>query len=976
MVAELGVSKETLPKTLAGFRDYHAGATIVVCGCGTSLSTLQNPERFLTIGVNDVGRLFQPDYLVVLNTRSQFTRDRFQHVESSRARAVFTHVNLGIPHPHVVKVLLGKRGGTDFDNPNALAYTRNSPYVAAMLALCMGARRIGLIGVDFTDHHFFANTGRHSLSRDLAQIDAEYRRLHAACEKRGVEFVNLSESSRLTSLPKMSLVEFAAAGRFARRLRIVSYSTSPVAGVPVILGRAIADKTVHSGRTVWASNSYRNGVVFPGDVEYSRAPAEANELLSSADVVVVHNGKVDARHRPLLQEKAVLTLAHNYKWNVSSEFVDRRFPALVVGQYQATLPEFEGWKPVPNPIPWWDPSHQPGRKDGPITIAYTPLGKHERYPAGHSLYWHAKGYRTTHAILERLAGKHRIRLEVIRQHQVSHVESQAMKRRAHIVIDECVTGSYHRNSLEGLAAGAVVVNGVGLLPEIVSVLRDCAGTEEVPFVHASLDSLEQVLEGLIAEGAEALIERGRVGRAWMERHWDFDTQWSRFWEPAIDQALDQVRRQRRAAAPLAPAAQTKAAIAAPPQRVAAAAAAPAVNAVPAPERSISFVTTGNDSIPPNADIVLAKHGEKPRAFNAAFPFARHELVLFVDAGVVLTGEFLARAVEELESRHLDVLIPWTSMTNGTVTQFTRRGGRGGAVLVRKSYLERFGGYLEELSPAAADEAFFAKAKLLAPTAVTQRSDQHLRQTGAPREIQPSDFTVLHQIRILHSRERFLRRFPPPTAFTAPWTSVRRIFVEENAADIASELAQLYGEAVLIVRGDEPRDAVLRRHGDASPREQALQFAAHLATGQAGAKLKLNLGCFDRPVAGFLNFDKEVDLTARWPWSDGEADLIRAWDVIEHLPDKIHTMNEIWRVLRKGGHADINVPTTDGSGAYQDPTHVSFWNRRSFLYYEHGSPYRERFAERYGIRAKFRVVSEETRKTQDGPSLHIVLEAVK
>ena len=33
-----------------------------------------------------------------------------------------------------------------------------------------------------------------------------------------------------------------------------------------------------------------------------------------------------------------------------------------------------------------------------------------------------------------------------------------------------------------------------------------------------------------------------------------------------------------------------------------------------------------------------------------------------------------------------------------------------------------------------------------------------------------------------------------------------------------------------------------------------------------------------------------------------------------------------------GWAFIEVPSTDGRGAFQDPTHVSFWNENSFTYY--------------------------------------------
>ena len=149
-------------------------------------------------------------------------------------------------------------------------------------------------------------------------------------------------------------------------------------------------------------------------------------------------------------------------------------------------------------------------------------------------------------------------------------------------------------------------------------------------------------------------------------------------------------------------------------------------------------------------------------------------------------------------------------------------------------------------------------------------------------------------------------------------------------------------------------------------------------------MQINLGCSDAPLPGYLNVDiaaapgvdQIVDLRQPWPWAGNTVSYIRAWDIIEHLPDKIFTMNEVWRVLAPGGRVEIAVPTTEGPGAFQDPTHVSFWNRRSFLYYEAGNPYRERFAQAYGIAAKFRILTERTDHSLDGPRLTILLEAVK
>jgi O-antigen biosynthesis protein len=75
-----------------------------------------------------------------------------------------------------------------------------------------------------------------------------------------------------------------------------------------------------------------------------------------------------------------------------------------------------------------------------------------------------------------------------------------------------------------------------------------------------------------------------------------------------------------------------------------------------------------------------------------------------------------------------------------------------------------------------------------------------------------------------------------------------------------------------------------------------------------------------------------DLNLRWPFQNDSIGVIRANDVFEHLRDPLFTMKELYRVLAPGGYALIRVPSTDGRGAFQDPTHVSFWNENSFLYY--------------------------------------------
>ena len=102
-------------------------------------------------------------------------------------------------------------------------------------------------------------------------------------------------------------------------------------------------------------------------------------------------------------------------------------------------------------------------------------------------------------------------------------------------------------------------------------------------------------------------------------------------------------------------------------------------------------------------------------------------------------------------------------------------------------------------------------------------------------------------------------------------------------------------------------------------------------------LKVDLGGGLYPRKGYMTIDQcdadiICDLNDGIPLPDNSVGVLNASHVIEHLRDPIKTMREIHRVLAHGGWALIEVPSTDGRGAWQDPTHVSFWNEHSFWYY--------------------------------------------
>lgn len=103
-------------------------------------------------------------------------------------------------------------------------------------------------------------------------------------------------------------------------------------------------------------------------------------------------------------------------------------------------------------------------------------------------------------------------------------------------------------------------------------------------------------------------------------------------------------------------------------------------------------------------------------------------------------------------------------------------------------------------------------------------------------------------------------------------------------------------------------------------------------------MKVDIGGGLNPYPGYYTVDLretadlQADLNEGIPLPDNSVGVLNASHILEHLHDKHKIMSEIHRVLAHGGWAFIEVPSTDGRGAFQDPTHVSYWNENCFLYY--------------------------------------------
>jgi hypothetical protein len=198
--------------TFDAFKNYHLNECLIVCGLGQSLRSFRPPDGIATIGVNDIGRLFHPTYLLNVNHRSQYKGDRYSYIENTQAKYLFTQQpreNPGVKIPIVEFEIQKKGGGVEIED-NRLPHFRNSPYMGVALAGFMGAARIGIIGVDFTENHFWLQDGKHRLECELESIDAHYGALAAHLyQSQGTRVFNLSTISRLTSIPRITFDDFA-----------------------------------------------------------------------------------------------------------------------------------------------------------------------------------------------------------------------------------------------------------------------------------------------------------------------------------------------------------------------------------------------------------------------------------------------------------------------------------------------------------------------------------------------------------------------------------------------------------------------------------------------------------------------------------------------------------------------------------------------------------------------------------------------
>ena len=107
------------------------------------------------------------------------------------------------------------------------------------------------------------------------------------------------------------------------------------------------------------------------------------------------------------------------------------------------------------------------------------------------------------------------------------------------------------------------------------------------------------------------------------------------------------------------------------------------------------------------------------------------------------------------------------------------------------------------------------------------------------------------------------------------------------------------------------------------------FKLHLGAGHEIKKGWINHDLVDLP-----GIDKTFDLdNFPWPIESNSVNEVYAANILEHLPNTIKVMEEIYRITIPGAKVYISVPYWNSWEAVTDPTHKTQFNEFTFEFFD-------------------------------------------
>lgn len=239
-----GVGYTTEPDLIGGYSCGRPDGEVLVLGNGPSV--LDYPvgkyKNYLSVGANEISRLFDPDHVMALDPLKNIIRAEDPNLTAIRRGAMHSQI-YGVYRRHwiehdpdiigaenMIEMRINSDWANNWDAFEEDAYEdvkatwdkwkpvpggeflipgfEDTGMVCFFLALALGAKRIYLVGIDYTDGKFFRNDN-YSHKREVTRFAGVDYRWASAVETAerlwGCETINCSKKSLLTGIQKGEL---------------------------------------------------------------------------------------------------------------------------------------------------------------------------------------------------------------------------------------------------------------------------------------------------------------------------------------------------------------------------------------------------------------------------------------------------------------------------------------------------------------------------------------------------------------------------------------------------------------------------------------------------------------------------------------------------------------------------------------------------------------------------------------------------
>ena len=235
-----------------------------------------------------------------------------------------------------------------------------------------------------------------------------------------------------------------------------------------------------------------------------------NIITSNDDKSVImhfHNLKYDAEYLELPHVKKIIHY-HSEPSRVMLN-IDDDYKKIVLNQYHCTLPEYENCEPVRNVFDYQE------------SIVFNDKIKIGYYPSTtiRQNQYYDKGYDKTVPILRRIKEKYGDQIIIDIGTGMPYNKYIDRKKDCHILIDECVTGSYHKSTIESLVMGTIVF--CWMTDALVEKNNKIYGRIP-PVINAKIDDLETKLIEHIDMGIEKLEDMALRANLEFTNYWSND----------------------------------------------------------------------------------------------------------------------------------------------------------------------------------------------------------------------------------------------------------------------------------------------------------------------------------------------------------------------------------------------------------------------------------------------------------------------